>query len=475
MDKAESGPGSELNPGSGIETKASSGTGTAFVPDLRVNKKADLNSKYSHVSPSDLDSIFFAFNRPNSPGCAVGVVDEGELVFTAGYGIANLDYNIPIRPDSRFMVASISKQFAAASLLMLEQQGLLDLDKDLRTYIPELPEFERPVTARHIIYHTSGIRDIYNLLSLADVGLDPTTTSEQALAMFGRQQRLNFEPGSQHLYSNSGYFLISVLVRKITGLSLREYTHRHFFEPIGMNATHWHDDTELVVPNRVISYLPRPYGSGQFYRGNMDRVGARGLFTTIKDFAKWDANFITNLSHLEDFNEKLTRPGVTSQGNIINYAAGLRLNRYKSLATIGHGGSYMGFRSQYLRFPRYNFSVIVFCNQSDINPAIYAYQIADLFLRDYFEDQFRTYPAVYYNESLAAEFEVSLKEGDLYLRRSGDELPPIQPEPLRMLWQDNDRFRVEQWDIRFKRGSGNRIDRLTIEAPGTGEITFRRK
>ncbi len=423
---------------------------------------------YSHVSETDMDSIFFAFNRPDTTGCAVGVVCNGELIFSKGYGVANLDYGIPIRPDSRFMIASISKQFAAAALMMMAQEGVLDLDENLRTYIPELPEFEKPITARQIIHHTSGLRDIFNLLSLADIGLDNTTTNEDALVMLSRQQRLNFDPGSEHLYSNSGYFLMSVLVKNVTGMSLRDYTHKHFFEPIGMTATHWHDDTEIIVPNRVISYRPTSRGPGQFYRGNMERIGARGLFTTIEDFAKWDANFIENHSHLEDFTRTMTRPGFTHSRDSINYATGLRHGKYKALPTVGHGGSYMGFRTHYMRFPKYQMGFIVFCNQSDISPATYSRQVADLYLREAFSDQFREYAADYRNEPLDVSFSVILEDGDLYLKRpDGDQ--------QRMLWTDSDRFRAGRWNLRFQRDDNGGITRFTMEAPRTGTITFHKK
>ena len=423
---------------------------------------------FSHVAEADLDSIFSSFDHPYTPGCAVGVVNDGDLIFSKGYGTANLDYGIPIRSDSRFMIASISKQFAAAALMMLSQEGLLDLDADLRTYIPELPVFERPITARQIIHHTSGLRDIFDLLFLADIGLDNTTTSEDALLMLSRQQRLNFEPGSGFLYSNSGYFLMSVLVKKLSGMSLRDYSHKHFFEPLGMNATHWHDDTSMIVPNRAISYLPTPRGPGKFYRGNMDRMGARGLFTTIEDFAKWDANFIENRTHLDNFTEVMSRPGFTQSSDSINYATGLRHGRYKGLATLGHGGSYMGFRTHYMRFPAYELGIIVFCNMSNISPFTYSREVADLYLRDVFLEEFREYPAEYHNASLRTGFTVFLEDGDLFLKRTDD-------EPLPLVWADTDRFRAGTWSIRFERDEAGRIARFLLQAPRTGNITFVRK
>lgn len=427
---------------------------------------------FSHVSATDLDSLFFTYNRPDTPGCAVGVCYRGELIFSEGYGVANLDYGIPIGPDSRFMIASISKQFAVAALFMMEQEGLLDLDEDLRTYIPELPVFEKPITARQIIHHTSGLRDLFDLLLLADIGLDNTATAEQVMDIVSRQQRLNFNPGSQHIYNNTGYFLMSVLTHNLTGMTLREYSDKHFFRPMGMSETHWHDDTEMIVPGRVISYRPRPYGPGQFYRGNLDRVGARGLFTTIRDFAKWEANFIENRSNLQDFTEKMTRPGYTHRRDSINYAGGLRLGRYRGLTTVGHGGSYMGFRTHYMRFPAYDFAVIVFCNMSNISPAVYTRQVSDLYLRDVFSAKFKEFAGVYAHEGFDARFEIILDDGDLYLKRLKPDPDATEQELTRLLWQSDDRFRAGSWDLRFHRDNQDKINRLTIEAPRTGPLTF---
>lgn len=428
----------------------------------------ETTSDFPHVSEADLDSIFSFFDRPDTPGCAVGVVSDGRLICARGYGIANLDYGIPIRPVSRFMVASVSKQFAAASLLMMEQQGLLDLDEDIRGHIPELQVFNTPITAGQLMHHTSGLRDIYHLLTLADIGLDNTTTTEDVLQMISRQKKLNFPSGSEHLYSNTGYFLISVLTKNITGMSLRDYTQKHFLDPSGMNNTHWHDDTGMIVPDRVISYRPMPFGPGRFYRDNMDRVGARGLFTTIRDFAKWEANFVENQTNLDHFRDKMMRAGSTDRGNRLNYATGLRISRYKTLQTMGHGGSYMGFRTEYMRFPQLDFAVILFCNKSNINPSPLVRQVADLYLRNIFDEQFRPYSGSYYNPYLQTGFEIVSEDGDLYMKREGE-------DPRRLVWWQNDRFRAGEWEITFLRSTGNRIDRFTIQTPRTGNISFHRQ
>jgi len=420
---------------------------------------------YDHFEDADMDSIFAEFDKPGSPGCAVGIVDHGDLIFSKGYGLANLDNNLPIRSDSRFMIASISKQFAAAALLMMAQEGKLDLDEDLRTYISELPEFEYPITARQVMHHTSGLRDIFNLLSLADIGLDNTTTVEQAVELIGRQKRLNFRPGSQFLYNNTGYFLISVLVENNTGMSLREYTDKHFFQPIGMTSTHFHDDIGMVVSGRVTSYRTMPYGPGRFYRDNMDRIGARGLFTTIEDMALWDANFMENKSNLENFTTRLTEVGVLRNGSELDYAAGLRLSRYKTLETIGHGGNYMGFRTSYMRFPDYQLGIITFCNMSDINPAVYSRQVADLYLREVFDEHFEEYAARFRNDPFNTSYVVTLEKGDLYLKHSAG-------KKERLIWEENDTFSTDSWKVLFTRNSDDEIESMKIKSSRTGKITF---
>lgn len=421
----------------------------------------------SDPDPKKVDLIFSEFHD-NVPGCAVGVNQSGELIFAKGYGAANLDYGIPLSPQSRLMIASISKQFAAAALFMLEQEELLSLDEDLRSHIPEISQFEWPVTARQLIHHTSGIRDIYNLLSIADIGLDQTITPEQALEMLSKQKQLNFEPGSRHIYSNMAYFLMSVVVEKFSGMTLREYTRKHFFDPAGMDATHWHDNTEMIVPNRAYSYLPTGDGPGLFYRGNMARVGARGLFTTIEDFAKWDRNYLDNKTNLEQFREKMLKPGSTITADSINYAGGLRLGNYKTLPTFGHGGNYMGLRSHYMHFPDTELSVFVFCNMSNINPSEYAFKVADLFLRDTFDEVFTKYTGTYRNIALNADFELTTKEGSLYLNRSFE-------EPRELSWSSEDRFSAGNWTVRFHRNSDNNIDKLTVETPRTGRVSFERQ
>ncbi|WP_209388384.1 serine hydrolase domain-containing protein [Rhodohalobacter sp. SW132] len=420
---------------------------------------------YDHVDSKDVHAIFMDYDETTG-GCVIGIADHGELIFSNGYGMANLEYGIPLESDSRLMIASISKQFAAAAMLMMEQEGVLDLDENLQTYIPEIPDFDEPITARQLIHHTSGLRDLFSLLHLKDLGLDPTTTTEDALELIRNQQRLNFRPNTNHVYSNSGYVLMSVLTENLTGMTLREYTDKHFFKPLGMNATHFHDDLEMIVPKRTDSYRPTDNGPGRFYRDNIDRVGARGLFTTIEDFALWDANFIDNRTNLDQFTERMTEKGVHNNGRSHSYAAGLRIGTYRGLETVGHGGNYMGFRSSYMRFPEYELGIMVFCNMSDINPAAHARQLADLYLMEFFEETFSEFAGRYRNEGFAREYDLLIEDGDLYLKKSSR-------DKERLIWQNGDLFSAGGWTLEFTREDES-ITGFTVETSRTGKITFNR-
>ena len=189
-----------------------------------------------------IDAIFEPWNRADSPGCTVGAIRDGRFVFRKGYGMANLDYAIPNSPAMVYYVGSVSKQFTAAAIALLAQEGRISLDDPVRRHITELPDYGTPMTLRHLVHHTSGLRDIYTLMSLGGIRMEDVFPDEDALALIARQRALNFAPGEDYLYSNSGYWLLGQIVERVTGESLREYARRAIFEPLGMSRTHFHDD-----------------------------------------------------------------------------------------------------------------------------------------------------------------------------------------------------------------------------------------
>ncbi|MDQ3174353.1 MAG: beta-lactamase family protein [Acidobacteriota bacterium] len=208
-----------------------------------------------------VDALFAQWAKPDLPGCALGVIKDGRMIYKRGYGMANLDYDIPISSSSVFYIASTSKQFTAASIALLAKQGKIWLDDPIRRYMPELSELYNPVTIRHLIHHTSGIRDYLTLMSIAAIRTENIYTDEDVIELLSRQKALNFKPGDQHFYSNSGYLLLSMIVKRVTGKSLRQFADENIFKPLGMKNTHFHDDRTMIVKNRAISYALKKDGS----------------------------------------------------------------------------------------------------------------------------------------------------------------------------------------------------------------------
>jgi CubicO group peptidase (beta-lactamase class C family) len=224
-----------------------------------------------------VDTLFARWDRADSPGCSIGVVQDGRFIYQRGYGSANLDYGIPNSPDMQYYVGSDSKQFTAAAIALLSLSGRISLDDDIRKYFPEMNAYQRPVTVRHLVHHTGGVRDIYTLMSLGGKRLEDVFTDAEAVALIARQKELNFAPGDDYLYSNSGYFLLAQLIKRVTGQSLRVFADSAIFRPLGMTRTHFHDDPGHIMPKRAMSY--EPDGKGGFvisYIQNFDKIGAGG-------------------------------------------------------------------------------------------------------------------------------------------------------------------------------------------------------
>lgn len=329
--------------------------------------------------PTAMDTVFERWDSPSTPGCALGVFRAGETLYARGYGMANLEYDIPNAPDSVFRIASTSKQFTALAMVLLEQQGKLSLDDDIRAFFPELPDYGAPVTVRQLIHHTSGIRDYLTLAWLAD--WPEQFSVDDALAMILRQQNLNFPPGSNHLYSNSGYFLMSQIVERVAGQSLQAFAEQHVFGPLGMGDTHFHDDHTHVVPRRADGYAMGEDGAYHISMTILDMVGDGGVYTTIEDFARWNANFADNrLGGGQALIETLETPGQLNDGTLLDYAIGLGVGTFSGTREISHGGAFVGYRAGFNRYPDHQLGVAVFCNDADSNPTQLARFVAALWL-----------------------------------------------------------------------------------------------
>lgn len=335
-----------------------------------------------------IDAVFAEFDVPGSVGCALGVAQDGEFVYRKGYGFANLDWDIPITPTTAFYVGSVAKQFTAAAIALLADEGKIDLDEDIRTYLPEFPARDPAITIRHLVHHTSGIPGIWRVMQRNGHSTWDRFTRDQALELLGPQE-LDFAPGEQYRYSNGGYFSLAMIVERASGKSLREYTTEKMFEPLGMTHTHFHDDPVHIVARRALSYQPRQVGDQgvegkyyQSYQSNFAIPGPGGLYTTVEDLLQWERNFRNNQLGGPGFMEIMHSKGILNSGEVLDYAFGIREDEHGGLKTIGHGGSYMGFQASFVRFPEQGFATWVLCNMGEIRPSGLGLEVADLFLAD---------------------------------------------------------------------------------------------
>lgn len=328
-----------------------------------------------------VDKIFAEWDKPTSPGCALGVLQSGKFIYERGYGMANLDYDIPNSPKLVYYVGSDSKQFTAASIGLLVLDGKIALTDDIRKYIPEMPDYGTPITIDHLIHHTSGIRDIYGLMSLGGLRIEDVFSDSEAVALIARQKELNFKPGDDYLYSNSGYFLLAQIIKRVSGKSLREFADARIFQPLGMTHTHFHDDPGHVMKGRAMSYESDGHGSYRIsYLQNFDKIGAGGLYTTVEDLRKWDENYYTHQVGGDALQKLIHTRGILNKGDTLTYAFGNNVSTYRGLRVDEHGGSLMGYKAEILRFPDQHFSVLATCNLGSINPGPLAEQVADVFL-----------------------------------------------------------------------------------------------
>jgi CubicO group peptidase (beta-lactamase class C family) len=394
-----------------------------------------------------IDAVFRSWDTPDSPGCALGLVQDGVLAYTRGYGLANLEYGTPITSASVFHVASVSKQFTATAIALLAREGKLTLDDDVRQYVPEMPAYSAPITLRHLIVHTSGLRDQWDLLYLAGWREADLKTNADVLALARTQREVNFRPGTAWAYSNTGYTLLALVVERVTGQSLRAYADTALFQPLGMTATHFHDNHREVVRDRAYAYAPKG-DRFEISIPNFDTVGATSLFTTVEDLAQWATNFFEPRIADRDFITQLCTPGVLVTGQRLNYAFGLGLGDFHGLHMVGHSGGDAGYRAHITWFPEPQLAVIVLCNLSAMRPERLALQVATLCLGESVRhgdmaaratvppsaEELATLAGVYRNAETGEIWRLSTAGGKLLL--AGE--PPVELLPL-----SSGRFRLD--------------------------------
>ncbi len=453
---------------------------------------------YTHTDLTDnVDQLFKQWDRNDSPGAALGIFKDGRIIYARGYGMANLEYNIPLTPQSVFRIASISKQFTAMCIAILAEQGKISIDDNIRKYFPEMPEYETPVTIRHLLHHISGIRDYETLQRLAGrEDNDYFYTQEDVVELLSHQKGLLFKPGDKYLYSNTGFVLLSVIISRVSGMTFSEFAKKHIFDPLLMKNTHIHDDVKSLVKNRATGYSPAKGGGFKINIYHREILGDDGVFTTIEDFLKWDQNFSNNKlgKGTRDLIDMALTCGKLNNGHKLDYAFGLVVEPYRGLRTISHSGGWVGFRAHYLQFPDQKFSVVILSNLSTMNPSKIAYQIADLYLPDQFTEpappkkkpqpklpqqkkekpialstaQLQEYAGDYYSDEIDVTYRLHLENSNLALK--------VGYLKIKLISYPHDTF---GWIIRrsnikvvFSRDQGRKIDGFVMDVGQMQNIKF---
>jgi CubicO group peptidase (beta-lactamase class C family) len=328
-----------------------------------------------------VDRIFERWDRPGSAGCAVGVGRRGKVLYTQGYGMANLELGVRIRRDTIFEAGSVAKQFTAAAIALLAQDGRLSIDDPVRKYVPELPDFGTPILIRHLLNQTSGLRSQWPMLALS--GRPPQLavhTVDEIIELVSRYKELNFKPGDEYLYNNTGFTLLGVVVQRVSGTSLDEFSQERLFKPLGMSRTQWRDDFTKIVKGRATAYSLLPNGQ---YRTSMpftNVIGNGGLLTTVGDLLVWNENLDNPRVGGRAMVDQLQTRGTLNDGFVNEYAQGLTVTEYRGVREVSHDGSTAGYQTFLARFPDEGVSVAVLCNTTGADPGAYTHQIADVLL-----------------------------------------------------------------------------------------------
>ncbi len=420
-----------------------------------------------------IDEVFAEWNKPDSPGCALAVIKEGKVIYERGYGCANLEYGTPITSSTVFNIASVSKQFTAMSVLLLAQQGKLSLEDDVRKYVPEVPDFGKVITIRHLVHHTSGLRNLEDLLAMAGWRMEgDVITREHMLTMVSHQKELNFRPGDEYLYGNTGYYLLAEIVTRVSGKSFAEFADANIFKPLGMTNTHVHDDHTRIVRNRAYSYHPDGRKSFENAMSNASVVGGGGIYSTVEDLAKWVNNFDQGRVGGPVVLKQMHEQGVLNNGQRNGYAFGLFIDEYRGIKMVEHGGGTAGYRSDIIRLPDQKIAVVLLGNTSAIEPSQLVRQVAAIVLFGAPPQEPRGSPPPSMQvstenlDAFCGAYELKLgvfgtvtREGNrLYVEATGGPRIELLPETANTFFIKEDGSRIS-----FERDERGQVDRLVLK------------
>jgi CubicO group peptidase (beta-lactamase class C family) len=388
-------------------------------------------------------------------------------------------------------------------IALLAEQGKLRLDDNIRELLPEMHAYIPPVTIRHMIHHTSGIRDYLVLQALAGRSGGYFYTSPEVIGLLARQKGLDFKPGDKYSYSNSGYFLLAEIIGRASGMKTREFAKRYVFDPLGMTSTHFHDDIDEIVKNRASGYMPIAGDRFKIHMTQLDMIGDGGIYTTVEDFFKWDQNFYNNKlrNKTNDLIDLVLTTAELNDGKEIDYAFGLVVNKYRGLKLISHGGSFVGYKSHYLQFPEQRFSVVILSNLGSFEPEGIAMKIADVYLTDQFTesiekaeedkdispqikptiktlsaDALAEFVGTYYSDELDATAILKMKNDKLSMKLGRHEsyAEAISIESFITTYMNDDAYSLGTRRIDFKKDEKKGIIGFVMQADGIRNLEFKK-
>ncbi|MEX0685399.1 MAG: serine hydrolase [Balneolales bacterium] len=427
-----------------------------------------------NIIHADIDQIFKRYNYNNTPGCAVAVYQNGNTVFSKGYGLANLDYGIPISDSTSFNMASISKQVTAAAAGLLVLRGQLDLDSEVADYLEDWPVWAYGVTIRHLINHTSGLPDVYDVMKIAGISINDVMTIDGYLNIIKKGESLMFQPGTKYSYTNSGYTILAFLVQKISGEKFSKFAHQQFFKPFGMSSTHFHDDRQRVIQNRAMSYERSYPGYNQIYPGNFQGVGDGGLYSTLKDWERWDSFWngtlewkggLTKMEAMEL--KKLMTTQLVIGNKTSNHGMAMNFAIRKGMQEVRIGGSFMGFNSEYRRYPDQGISFLTLCNRGDANPQYFNSKLADHLLKEPMEIYLEPFEGIYHSDELSAQLTLTIEDGELRVIRR------LTPNGW-MVENGGDNWNAGSWEMAFQRDKNGRVEGLKVSTGRARNVEFKR-
>ncbi len=432
-------------------------------------------TKINEKCAGKIDELFKQWDKPDTPGCALAIIKDGKIVYKKGYGMADLEHNIPITPKTIFTPGSISKQFTAMCILLLVEQNKISLDDDIRKYLPKFPDYGHTITIRHLIHHKSGIRDYGALVSLKGMNTLEMTNlpMHEALRIIFKQRELNFTPGEDILYCNSGYLMLSAIIENVSGKTLREFAEENIFKPLGMKNTNFIDDNKYIIKNRAFGYIPD--GKKGYFNAMVSHrhCGPGGVYSNVEDLFLWDQNYHNNKLGKtgQDLIKTMHTPGKLNNGEQGNYAFGLMIDKYKEQKIVLHSGGIGGYSAIYISFPKYKFSVIIFANLLHFRSELLAYKIADIFLEQFFKPEqpkisvdpniYQNYLRKYYSDSLGI-ISISRRNHDLMIEAS------IGFPPLKLIAESKTSFFIEfpNKRIKFQKDEENKYTEFILYEEG---------